>query len=364
MKKKIFIIEDNQISFERVKSFLESKNFDVFPVFNNKNKFSSYIGYLRDFLNNIKKDTAKKYITTLFGNISPDIILIDLVLRSSSDNIKDGIEIRNLLLETKKIPYIIFTVAQNNLDSIRFDYNITPPNQIISKYFNNDIEPLSNEYLEKKLLYHINEYFTENTKIVEKFSKIINQYEALINKDEKEVELQLFLEEHPQLIGDYFTKNKDYIPQLHILNSKQLVKDYISDFVLFDERDSGVEIKFVEIEKPNIKLFKSNDDFHHEFNHSVNQLIHWKSELFAAHNVTRMEFELKRINDKIIYKEDYISFLLIAGKTNILNPDKAIDTLWKSRLKTLFSSFKNISFLSYDDILSKSKKRLNAMLNI
>ncbi len=198
--------------------------------------------------------------------------------------------------------------------------------KVVEKQVGEEIERLKHDKLrmEKTIKAHaklINEY--RKIKIPE-YSENVKDFETLLSKSKKEKELQLFLSNHPWLLGlEYETSD----PQ-------KIAPGQRYDFYL-EKYDGYADI--VEIKKANENIFDKNGKVTSIFSKSIQQLITYIDDaLYYGDN--------KRLSEKMKFNFLKPKGILIIGK----NQDE-------DKLKNMTYYFHNINILTYDDILKRGK---------
>jgi hypothetical protein len=91
-----------------------------------------------------------------------------------------------------------------------------------------------------------------------------------------EEEVQTFLADHPfllfegALIGNWFLKSN------HVISKLKLGSEYVTDFAVCACTQTGFHWQFIEIERPDIKLFNKQGDPTKELTHAIGQVQQWR----------------------------------------------------------------------------------------
>ena len=175
----------------------------------------------------------------------------------------------------------------------------------------------------------------EREDILCKLEKLIKEFELLLEKSHNEEDIQKFLGKNPILIQ----------PCNQIIPKQKLGEDFVTDFVLVNVLHQGIIYTLVEIEKPSMKILTKNGVFSAEFKHAEKQILDWK--IWIQDNQDYLQRKLKGFRDP--------KYLIIGGRSNNLSENE------KRHIRVWNDSHDNIEFLTYDDILEKSKELLKSL---
>lgn len=215
-----------------------------------------------------------------------------------------------------------------------------------------EIEKLKNEkgiYREK-----LNELYKDLLKIKQEklkadisiFEEDLNNFKHLIDEEStKEEDIQLFLEQHPWLIGfEYLESQPRRTSQFELYDSR---------FDFFLQRfDTNYDI--VELKKPNAKLFVGSGDTEttsrsvpqaSDLAHAISQTIRYLDLVLSKRE------QLRAQGIDIMYPRAVI----IIGRTK--------NNIDKKRLNSLVSYLHGIEIRSYDDIIDKAKTVIDHLIN-
>lgn len=178
---------------------------------------------------------------------------------------------------------------------------------------------------------------------------LVKNFIELIDKSEKEDVYQKFLEENTKLIP---TKPFELNHGVHfeLVISKMKISDsYISDFFYLSKSSDTWNIVFIEIERPNVKLFNMDGTISGALNKGISQINDWNS--FFNINSNKNAFldnliinKLMGFNPSFLENECEFKYILIIGRRDELfnNPK------FRTKLKRLENE--NFSILSYDSL--------------
>jgi len=167
-----------------------------------------------------------------------------------------------------------------------------------------------------------------------KADQLIDKFTELLNTVEKEEDLQLFLKQHPEFLYPDFI---ECYPKF------KLGDDYVTDYVLLVHGPQGSEYIFVEIERPNIKIFTKAGQFSAVFTQAKDQILKWDNWLTKNHAY---------VSSKLpnFYKPQ---FHLIIGR------DTDLTIKNKEKIQSEFSATSR-RFSTYDDLVKRSNNGLDS----
>ena len=163
---------------------------------------------------------------------------------------------------------------------------------------------------------------------------LIQSFKLLLEKAEKEEEIQVFLNNHPEFV---FPEYESVVPK------PGLGGDYFPDFAVSIRQNNGLQWVFVEIEKPSKRIFtqgKKNFQFTRDFTQAKGQLLEWDAYITQNLLFLRQKFPN-------LLKAKYC---LIYGRNNELDENR------RGMLISEFNESNNRSFLTYDDMIEKFEK--------
>ena len=114
---------------------------------------------------------------------------------------------------------------------------------------------------------------TENTESLEK----------LLNKNPREEDIQVFLEEHPEFLVQTLGGGHGRFQ----LNKVSFGGRYVADFLIAEASSIGIEWYLIEIESPSLPLEKGDGSFRAELNHAIDQIKDWRSWIMNNQGVAR-----------------------------------------------------------------------------
>ena len=159
-----------------------------------------------------------------------------------------------------------------------------------------------------------------------------------MNTSGKEEEIHQFLKNNSVIIGLTST--------IEPISKFKLGDDYITDFVIREIPDDYV---LIEIERPNLKLFKKTTppERTQKFNHAIEQIENWRAWVSANHSYIAKKLEGISPNPLC---------WLIAGRRTELSPEEI------ERLKEINDEHKgSYKIFTYDDLIDRVKAVISKM---
>lgn len=159
-----------------------------------------------------------------------------------------------------------------------------------------------------------------------------------MNISGKEEEVHQFLKNNSLIIG--------LTSIIEPISKFKLGDDYVTDFVIREIPDGYV---FIEIERPDMKLFKKTTPpgRTHEFNHAIEQLESWKA--WIGENYPYISQKLEGLSPNPV-------FWLIAGRRTNLSSEE------KKRLAEINEQYRNVcKIFTYDDLIDRVKAVISKM---
>jgi len=158
----------------------------------------------------------------------------------------------------------------------------------------------------------------------------------LLDTAQKEEELQIFLKKHPEFLYPDFIDCK---PKF------KLGKEFVTDYVLLVQGHQGLEYVFVEIERPDKKLFTDSGQFSANFTQAKDQLLEWDGWLTKNHAYVSRDLPN-------LYKPQ---FHLVFGRGTELNIDQ------KEKIQTEFYNTPR-RFSTYDNLATRFKNIIERLI--
>lgn len=155
---------------------------------------------------------------------------------------------------------------------------------------------------------------------------LAHRFAALLEHSEREEEVQLFIEDHPELIAPDYRK---CYPKFRLADA------YVTDFVIY----AHDAYEFVEIESPHKPIFTKSGQLHHLVTQAEDQILNWRT--MIEHDHAFFERRLPRL-----YRP---KFRLIYGR------GRAVAQPLQEKLRTRFT---DTIFETYDDVMERFEQTL------
>lgn len=164
----------------------------------------------------------------------------------------------------------------------------------------------------------------------DKANIVLSEYKTLLDSTESEEELQVYLKNNPILL---------YPDLIKVFPKLKLGAEYVTDFVTLIESGNGPEYVFIEIERPNKRIFTQKGYFHSDFTQAKDQLLDWDK--WITQNVSYLQQKLPGILKP--------TYHLIYGR------DKELDRKAREKLQIEFSGTTR-RFSTYDGLAQRFEK--------
>lgn len=240
------------------------------------------------------------------------------------EEFENNIKINNeLIIISKKYLLDFFYEARN--DEAKFDL-------MINFFARENMNILFNEENQSELMENFYSLISQTS--INISSRMIEDFQSLIQKDLREEEYQIFLSNNPVFLNPLAKS---------IIDKKRLGDDYITDFII---RLINEEYVLVEIEKPQDNIFTANNDFTSKFTHAFGQVLDFIN--WIETNIAYAETKLPGIKSP--------KGLLIMGRRTSMSEEQ------KLKLKMYNKNSHNIEVLTFDDLLLNSERLLKNLL--
>ncbi|TBT27095.1 DUF4263 domain-containing protein [Vibrio parahaemolyticus] len=174
----------------------------------------------------------------------------------------------------------------------------------------------------------------------------MEQLLKILDESSQEQDVQNYFESNPH----YITGPK-YTAKNILIRKFKFGADYISDFAFIEPTSAGVFLHFIEIENPQMEIFKrSEDHFSEDFNKAMQQTRDWA--IWCSQNSDSLESMLS----PILIREGIAGypltprFHLIAGRREQIETNELRRERWKS-IKDQFSHNGIFSLKTYDGFI-------------
>lgn len=179
----------------------------------------------------------------------------------------------------------------------------------------------------------------------------LKQLLKILDESTREQELQEYFEENPH----YITGSK-YVARNILIRKFKFGADYISDFAYIEPTSAGVFLHFIEIENPQLQIFKTRGDhFSDDFNKAMQQTRDWA--VWCSENRDTLENMLK----PILVRENIAGypltprFHLIAGRRDQVESNELRRERWKS-IKDQYANNDIYSLKTYDGFIKSIQR--------
>ena len=160
----------------------------------------------------------------------------------------------------------------------------------------------------------------------------IEEFEEIVNAPGKEEEAHHFLKNNGLILDSTST--------IETISKFKLGDDYVTDFIIQELPEGYI---FVEIERPDMKLFKKTTppERTQEFNHAIEQIENWKA--WVGKNHSYISSKLEGISPSPV------CWLIAGRRTNLSEKEK-------KRLAEINQEYKgNYKIFTYDDLIDRVK---------
>lgn len=164
-------------------------------------------------------------------------------------------------------------------------------------------------------------YIEKNLGSLEGGRSLARRFADLLEHSRREEEVQLFIEDHPELIAPDYRK---CYPKFRLAN------ECVTDFVI----DSHEAYEFVEIESPHKPIFTRSGRLHHLVAQAEDQILQWRMLIEQDHDF--FERRLPRL-----YRP---KFRLIYGR------NRSLSSPLRNKIRARFT---DLVFETYDDVLER-----------
>ena len=163
----------------------------------------------------------------------------------------------------------------------------------------------------------------------------LGQFRDLLTGDSREEDIQSFLKENPFLLK----------PASEVIPKQKLGEDFVTDFVLLNILDQGPSYTLVEIERASHKVLTKDQLLAEPVNRAIKQTRDW--DLWLEKNKTYIQGKLPGFETP--------QYLVVIGRSNEMNEEE------KAYLRSYNREYKNITLLTYDDLLKQAEEILESL---
>ena len=172
-------------------------------------------------------------------------------------------------------------------------------------------------------------------KTVELLAQKVGQFRDLLTGGAREEEIQIFLKEN-----SFFLK-----PVSEVIPKQKLGEDFITDFVLLNILDQGPSYTLVEIERASDKVLTKDKLLTEPVNRAIKQTRDW--DVWLEQNKAYIQGKLRGFETP--------QYLVVIGRSNEMSDEE------KAYLRSYNREYKNISLLTYDDLLKQAEEFLESL---
>jgi len=172
-------------------------------------------------------------------------------------------------------------------------------------------------------------------KTVELLAKKVGQFRDLLAGGAREEGIQSFLKENSFLLK----------PASEVIPKQKLGEDFITDFVLLNILDQGPSYTLVEIERASHKVLTNDKLLAEPVNRAIKQTRDW--DVWLEQNKAYIQGKLRGFETP--------QYLVVIGRSNEMSDDE------KAYLRSYNREYKNISLLTYDDLLKQAEEFLESL---
>ena len=134
-------------------------------------------------------------------------------------------------------------------------------------------------------------------------------------------------------------------PASIVIPKKKLGEDFVTDFVIVNILDQGSVYTLVELEKSSHPILTQNNELTAFVYHAIKQTRDW--DIWLENNKSYLQGKLPGFEAP--------KYLILLGRTQGLEESK------KAYLRSYNREFKNISILSYDDLITQTEEFLKSL---
>ena len=177
-------------------------------------------------------------------------------------------------------------------------------------------------------------------------SDTADKFAALLESSDSEAEVQRFLEEHPWMLSGHD----------HLVTQLPLGAEFRVDFAYAWRGNGGDFLNLIEIERPDLEIFNSNDEFSQPFNHAVQQIVDWSG--WCTQNRSYLTGVIKELLDPVSKDIDFSVEYLVPGFTLIAGRRAQISNVVRKRrfVARANSVSRTMRIQTYDDFLDSVRR--------
>jgi hypothetical protein len=170
------------------------------------------------------------------------------------------------------------------------------------------------------------------------------EWQALLNQDPHEVQVQAFLERHPHLLPGLRDLHNGPLHDV-IVTKFPLGSDFRTDFTFISRHSMALQFTFVELESPSKPVFNKDASFSQDFSHARQQVADWAS--WASRNMATLIDMFAPMFETYNVAEDVkqVRCYLVYGRRHEVESDRKRKERWQS---VGLTNDRSVSVLTYD----------------
>lgn len=176
-------------------------------------------------------------------------------------------------------------------------------------------------------------------------SKLQGSWEEELNSGQVEQYFQEMLEQYPILVPGIDDAHHGPVGSI-VVSKYPFGSNFISDFAYATANSAYIRITFVEIEKPDKRIFTKMDEFSADFNHSIMQVTDWKS--WCDQNRQYVMNAWQHVISECGYAQQHIVFgcILVFGRRYMTTKSPSTLRRWTDNVSRYEKS--DIQIMTYD----------------
>jgi hypothetical protein len=154
------------------------------------------------------------------------------------------------------------------------------------------------------------------------------KYLAFLKQAKSEKQMHIFFETNPIMLPGLYDRHNGPVGNV-IISKLKLANEFETDFAFISEDSGRSQITLIEIESPNIKVFRESDDqFMATFNKALQQMRDWTTWFYA--NQTYAKDLFRNIYHRGIFRYQHVStkVILIAGRREHIRWNSQREKRW------------------------------------
>lgn len=156
---------------------------------------------------------------------------------------------------------------------------------------------------------------------------VLNEFEALISREDREEEAQVFLAAHPVLLEPLAAE---------VIPKQRLGLEHATDYAV---RSHDGRWLLVEIERPHDEIFTLGNDFRERFTHAFGQALdfqHW-------------------VDNNVAYAQRHMPGITAPRGLVVIGRRNGLDNTQQAKLRQFVENSRRIDVVTFDDLLARSR---------